>query len=1148
MKFNPLKKMKLGAKLLIAFFLVGVIPALVVGFLALQKASDALEVSAYNQLTGVREIKKEQINRFFAERQGDMGVLMETVRAMTDASENSVNSIQMLKKSRIESFFAERRGDVSVLSTNDTVVAALAAFDEAFTLEGDAVDGPQWQAVDARFGNWLSQYNSEYGYYDVFLINAEGKVVYTVGKEADIGQDLVNGALKDSGLGKVFAAGRQGIAIEDFEPYAPSNGAQAAFISAPVNVDGNFAGVVALQLSDKAIGAMVQDRVGLGKTGESYLVGRRDGGKSSYRSARLVKGGGKYVIGYAKSGSFVKEAFAGNSGTDIKLGSSGSLEVVGFAPLKIAGLDWVIMTTVALEEVLVNQIEGDEKDYFGKYIDKYGYYDLFLISASGKVFYTVTKEADFNTNMVDGKYKDSGLGQLTRRVLETQNYEVTDIAPYAPSNGDPAAFIAQPMTHEGEVEMIVALQLSLDAINTIMQQREGMGESGETYLIGQDMRMRSDSFLDAEGHSVVASFAGTVAKNGVDTEAATEALKGTTGAKIVIDYNGNPVLSAYTPVKVGDTNWALLAEIDESEAFAPVYQLEMLMAIVALVASVVIVLVAFLIGRTITRPVIEALKASEAIASGDLSHEIEVKSSDEIGQLSAAMKSMQGKLSQAIEHDVLGMVEAAKSGDLSQRIELEGKEGCYQELSSGMNELIEVNQQVIEDSSRVFGALARGDLSQTINGDYQGSFEELKESANSSVAKQSQVTEIIGRDFHLVVDAAVHGDLSKRIDTSLHEGVFAQLGTELNELIEIAERGLGDVGRVLQALSQGDLTETIDNDYQGTWQDLKTDANATVDKLKDVVGQIVMSAAEVSRGAAEISEGNTALSGRTEEQASNLEETASAMEEIASTVKQSAGNAQQANQLVDGARSQAEHGSGVASQAVTAMAEISDSSRKIADIISVIDEIAFQTNLLALNAAVEAARAGEQGRGFAVVASEVRNLAGRSATAAKEIKTLIEDSVNRVKEGSRLVDESGQSLDEIMSSVKKVSDIVAEIAAASREQSEGIEQINKAVMQVDEMTQQNAALVEEAASASASVGDQASNLDEMVAFFRTDSQAAAAPRAAAPVAAAPERRSKERPWHPAPAAQEKSAPAPAPVEMAAAGGAAPEGDSDWEEF
>ncbi len=301
-------------------------------------------------------------------------------------------------------------------------------------------------------------------------------------------------------------------------------------------------------------------------------------------------------------------------------------------------------------------------------------------------------------------------------------------------------------------------------------------------------------------------------------------------------------------------------------------------------------------------------------------------------------------------------------------------------------------------------------------------------------------------------------------------------------------------------IADGDL----DNDIQVTTRDetgkLLAALKAMNAKLYGIVSEVRASSASVGSAAKQISAGNADLSSRTQEQASALEETASSMEEMTSTVKQNADNARQANQLANGARDQAEKGGQVVSKAVSAMGEINSSSRKIADIISVIDEIAFQTNLLALNAAVEAARAGEQGRGFAVVASEVRNLAQRSAGAAKEIKTLINDSVDKVKAGSELVDESGRTLTQIVESVKKVTDIVAEIAAASQEQAAGIDQVNKAVMQMDEVTQQNAALVEEAAAASRSMEEQAANLNTQMAFFKIGDAAAITVKPAAGMA------------------------------------------------
>ncbi len=357
----------------------------------------------------------------------------------------------------------------------------------------------------------------------------------------------------------------------------------------------------------------------------------------------------------------------------------------------------------------------------------------------------------------------------------------------------------------------------------------------------------------------------------------------------------------------------------------------------------------------------------------------------------------------------------------------------------------------------------------------------------------------------------------------------------LNAAVGVADRiANGELGNRVVVRSQDELGQLLES------------LKRMDGKLVEIVGGVRGSADAVGSAARQLSHGNDDLSQRTQQQAAALEETASSMEEMTATVKQNADNARQANQLAVGAREQAERGGTVVHRAVTAMGEINTSSRKIADIIGVIDEIAFQTNLLALNAAVEAARAGEQGRGFAVVATEVRNLAQRSASAAKEIKDLIKDSVDKVKVGSELVDESGKTLAEIMESVKKVTDIVAEIAAASEEQSAGIEQVNNAVTQMDSVTQQNAALVEEASAASKAMEQQSAELVTQIGYFRSDVQigyqpASSKPRleTRAPSAARGAAKATVRPI-----AAKKAAPVAASAPLARASG----DDSSWQEF
>ena len=572
----------------------------------------------------------------------------------------------------------------------------------------------------------------------------------------------------------------------------------------------------------------------------------------------------------------------------------------------------------------------------------------------------------------------------------------------------------------------------------------------------------------------------------------------------------------------------------KADELAASYQSTRTMLIALSLAAVAVAcLLAWLLTRAIKKPLNHAVAVLGEIEKGNYASVVTVGSKDEIGQTLQGLERMQVALRERTDKEHASAMENARIRTALDRVsvgtmlgDMDGKIIYLNDalLALFRSRLAEMRKQIPSfDPEQLVGS----------SFDVFHQIPSLQRNALAGLTSAHTADVKVGEASLRIVANPVVDGAGKRV------GTVVQWVDRTQEVATEEE-----VQAIVAKAIDGDLTARIrEEGKEAFFKTLASGVNRVLMNMADVVRSMAGAAAEVRTGSEEISRGNADLSQRTEEQASSLEETASSMEEMTSTVKNNADNAAQANQLAAAAREQAERGGSVVGAAVAAMGEINASSKRIADIISVIDEIAFQTNLLALNAAVEAARAGEQGRGFAVVASEVRNLASRSAEAAKEIKTLIQDSVGKVTEGTRLVDESGKALAEIVVRVKKVTDVMAEIASSSREQASGIEQVNKAITMMDDVTQQNAALVEEASAAAQALTEQASNLTQLISRYRVgEGSAAEAPRAAVrpPAAPAVERRAPTRPMTGKKRPVAVSTPAPG-----RAGGAAAE---EWKDF
>jgi len=644
-----LKSLSLKAKFTLLFLVIGLLPVIIVSLISTYNSTRDVEEKVYNQLHAINQIKKQALETYFDERQGDMGVLVNIADTFRQQAFAKLAAVQDIKKSQLRDYLTNNNTQLNLLASQAYVQAALKEMAGTFKSKG------LWSKLLDKHDKSFKPFLNYFGWYDFFLLNTRGDVVYSVTRESDLRQNLEKD-LSTSSFNKAFVLAKNSsgtdIQFADFLPYAPSNNDPAAFAIKAVEVKGKRIGYVAYQQPLEKINAILGNRTGMGQTGESYLVGqdllmRSDSYLNPAEfSVKASFAGNKKVETRA-----AKSAINGEKNTAVIMDYNNNPVISSWDYVDVgSNVRWALISEIDVAEAFNPQTSSNE-EFYKSYIEKYGYYDLFLINPDGLIFYTVAKEADFNTNILTGDYASSNLGSLIKQVSSSGKYGFVDFAPYAPSNDDPAAFIAQPLLgSDGTTALYIALQLPLEGIVNIMGVRDGMGETGESYLVGEDLRMRSNSFLDPEGHSVKASFAGTVAKNGVDTESVKRALSGEKGTDIIIDYNGNPVLSSFDRIQFDGFKWAVLSEVDEAEAFASIRTNTLEVIILMLVVAALVAFAGFVVARRVATPIASISDIAVKVADGDLTPEVRVTSHDEIGALQEAMQQMVGNLRSMVKN------------------------------------------------------------------------------------------------------------------------------------------------------------------------------------------------------------------------------------------------------------------------------------------------------------------------------------------------------------------------------------------------------------------------------------------------------------------------------------------------------------------
>ena len=1076
--WDTFRNIGLTKKLIFSFLFVGLIPLMLVIGLALFSSSTALNKQTYAQLEAVSEIKKSAIERYFDDIKSQLLFLSQSPEVLVAANK----FIETFKES--ESSFILNESEKQHLSD-----FYLNSFNPKYIIENEQKKPPTtifpqlsqkalfWQyqyiadnphplgekaslnqssmansynLVHLKFHPFLYNFAEKFDFYDVFIVdNMSGNVVYSVYKEADFATSLTNGPFSKSNLAKVFNQAKDiaetEVVFSDYQQYLPSYDAPASFIATPIYTQGIHTSTLIFQLSIDALNEIMTERAGLGVSGETYLVGpdflMRSDSYLDSKNRSVINSFRNPAAGAVKTIA-TKEALQGIAGQQVITDYNGSLVLSSYKPISILGIQWSLLAEI------------DKQEAFGAVSHLTMLLVITLILCIAAIL---------------------TIAILFSRTLTQPVQLLVNTMRHVEQQGDFS--VRSPVLSKDEIgstasafnSLLGALQSSISQTNTVMN-KMAAGEfnhritvvcKGELESLKQATNNCASSLEQAmtelnhviddmsQGNfssQIATPMQGELATLKSNINGSLQSLNGTIGE--IVEVMGH-IEEGDFKQQVTVAAKGALGQLKES------------------VNNSV---------QGLSGAINSISEIMSSLHDGDFSKRIEQPMQGQLGFLKNDINASVDNLALIIK-DISNVMAAVSQGDFKKHVDCSAN-GQLLTLKQNINDSIMSLDSAVGDISNAMLAISQGCFDKNIDTIMNGQLDSLKYDINSSINNLSVIISELAR----VMAAMRNGDFSQQLETPM-QGQLAQLQRDVNSSLTITGDAISEVTGVLSALAQGNLNKQVQSDYKGVFAILKEDVNQTIEKLTSVIMSIQNSANQVSQSASEIASSNVEISQRTEEQAANLEQASANSKNMLDEIIQIASQSSEAVKLAGKAQTSAAEGGELSIQTVSAIVEVNNSSKDINEIVSVIDEIAFQTNLLALNAAVEAARAGEHGRGFAVVANEVRQLAGRSAESAKQIKRIIGNSNQKINQGTTLANTSGGKLKQIVSAVEAVNYMIMSINDSTSTQQQAIKEVDIVVQRLTALIQESSAITEETMAAAKQMADQANDMRKLLQYF-----------------------------------------------------------------